>query len=138
MSDKTATERLRELLDERGVEHYDHENDEPLRDEAKLDLATSWRMGGASVCAVPDKNGTFDLWIDHATPEQAIATLGNDGVTTEYQRSKNGVAECGTCCDIWDTELTGRLRFKCSVCGGVSLEIMPRFCPNCGRKVVDE
>ena len=43
-----------------------------------------------------------------------------------------------TCCDIWDTELTGRLRFKCSVCGGVSLEITPRFCPCCGRKVVYE
>jgi hypothetical protein len=34
-------------------------------------------MGDASVCAVPNKYGTFDLWIDNCTPEQAIvATVG--------------------------------------------------------------
>lgn len=56
------------------------------------------------------------------TPDQAIAaTLGP-----------------GTCHDTWDTDLTGRLRFQCSECGAVSLEIVPRFCPNCGRKVVGE
>lgn len=27
----TATDELRELLDERGIEHYDHENGEPPR-----------------------------------------------------------------------------------------------------------
>lgn len=75
-----ATKRLRARLDELGIEHYDHENGEPLRDlsEVGADPATSWRMDGASVCAVPNKHGTFDLWIDHVTPEQAIAaTMGN-------------------------------------------------------------
>lgn len=41
-----------------------------------------------------------------------------------------------TCHNVWDIELTGRLRFQCSECGGVSLEIKPNFCPVCGRKVV--
>lgn len=27
------------------------------------------------------------------------------------------------------------LRFECSECGGVSLEIAPNFCPICGEKV---
>lgn len=41
-----------------------------------------------------------------------------------------------TCHNVWDVELTGRLRFECSDCGGVSLEIAPAYCPVCGAKVV--
>lgn len=29
------------------------------------------------------------------------------------------------------------LRFMCDACGGVSLEIVPSYCPCCGRKVVE-
>lgn len=84
MTDSRTTElrvkRLRELLDERGIEHYDHENGEPLRVLEKAEEpATSWRVDGASYCAVPDGKGTFDVWIDHCMPEQAIAaTLGSE------------------------------------------------------------
>ena len=76
----SATDELRRLLDERGVEYYKHEDGEPLRElHEGRDDATSWRVGGANVCAVPFDDYTFDLWIDHATPEQAIAaTLGCD------------------------------------------------------------
>ena len=76
-----ATEELRRLLDERGVEYFKHEDGEPLRKLEKADEpATSWYMGGASVCAVPiEGSDLFDLWVDHCTPEQAIAaTLGDD------------------------------------------------------------
>jgi len=75
----TATEVLRRMLDERGVEYFKHEDGEPLRKLEKADKpATSWRLGNASVCAVPiDGSDLFDLWIDHCTPEQAVeATLG--------------------------------------------------------------
>lgn len=58
------------------------------------------------------------------TPEQAI-------------ESWNTRAE-KTCHDTWDIELTGRLRFKCSECGAVSLDITPRYCPACGARVVEE
>lgn len=85
--DKSAIERLREGLDEHGVEHYDHENGEPLRVPEKAEEpATSWRVDGASYCAVPDGKGTFDVWIDHVTPEQLIAaTVGPkvDGSTSD-------------------------------------------------------
>ena len=77
----SATEILRRLLDERGVEYFKHEDGEPLRKLEKADEpATSWHMGGASVCAVPiEGSDLFDLWIDHCTPEQAIAaTLGDE------------------------------------------------------------
>ena len=40
----------------------------------------------------------------------------------------------GTCRDV----SANPLRFECSECGGVSLEIAPRFCPCCGREVVCE
>ena len=77
----TATEELRRMLDERGGEYFKHEDGEPLRKLEKADEpATSWRLGNASVCAVPiEGSDLFDLWIDHCTPEQAIAaTLGSE------------------------------------------------------------
>ena len=43
-----------------------------------------------------------------------------------------------TCHDTWDTIFTGRLRFECSECGAVSLEITPNYCPNCGARVVND
>ena len=142
----TATDKLRRLLDERGVEHYDHENGEPLRDlsEAGPDPATSWRMGDASVCAVPDKNGTLDIWIDHATPEQAIAaTLGNDGVG----RSNDGVAERKTCrrlpqrsncrCEVHNGHFSASFGYwTCSECGVENFE-GAKYCMNCGAEVVE-
>ena len=54
----------------------------------------------------------------------------------DVERAWNARAE-RTCHDTWDVELTGRLRFACSECGGVSLEIAARYCPICGAKVVD-
>ncbi len=40
----------------------------------------------------------------------------------------------GTCRDV----SANPLRFECSECGGLSIEIAPRFCPCCGREVVFE
>lgn len=94
----TPTDILRAMLDERSIEHFDHETGEPLRDlsEAGTDPATSWRMDGASVCAVPNKHGTFDLWIDNCTPEHAIAaTVGyrEQAEWDEWLEDHNGVHE---------------------------------------------
>ena len=124
----TATEELRRMLDERGVEYFKHEDGEPLRKLEKADEpATSWRLGNASVCAVPiEGSDLFDLWIDHCTPEQAIAaTLGNDE------------------CEIETTEnwLPAERYHRCKHCGAffavmnASGDIQPCVCPNCGRKV---
>lgn len=122
-----ATDRLRELLDERGVEYYKHEDDEPLRKLVKADKpATSWRIGGASVCAVPiEGSDLFDLWVDHCTPEQAIeATLGRGECVMEYGG------------DV--TEDTARVMgvYFCSECGSPTYnDCMPHFCIYCGKAV---
>ena len=124
----SATERLRKLLDERGVEYFKHEDGEPLRKLEKADKpATSWRLGNASVCAVPiDGSDLFDLWIDHCTPEQAIAaTLGSGE------------------CEIETTEnwLPAERYHRCKHCGAffavmnASGDIQPCVCPNCGKAV---
>ena len=103
------------MLDERGVKWWQKKRH------------TCWKVGKGQEVEMwraweaPDGSITLKVdYIYHLTPEQAIdATLGR-----------------GTCHDTWDTELTGRLRFKCSECGAVPLEITPRFCPACGREVV--
>ena len=112
----TATERLRELLDERGVNHYDGtESTLWLKDEhgyrASADELTSGRM-------------SVHIWCD--TPEQAIdATLG-----------------AGTCrmkfnADYSYDEIYPTMAYECSACGNLTMDGKPNFCPNCGRKVVD-
>ena len=74
------------------------------------------------------------------TPAQAIAaTLGNEGVA----RSNDGVAElgAGTCHET----MIDRFFRGCSECGymweymyGIGRCQRPNYCPNCGRKVVDD
>lgn len=94
MTEQTATERLRAMLDERGVEY-----------EVSVENAT----GFEHVIWHPNKFSQWDWneefgagwltgWQQGITPEQAIAaTLGNDGL----ERSKNGVAERGTCKEVY-------------------------------------
>lgn len=120
----TATDELRRLLDERGIECFKHEDGEPLRKLEKADEpATSWRMGGASVCAVPiEGSDLFDLWIDHCTPEQAIAATSSR--TCTFKPFKNQTSE-----DVREG--------VCSVCSAYMHDQMI-YCPNCGCKVVDE
>lgn len=124
----SATDELRRLLDERGVEYYKHEDGEPLRElHEGRDDATSWKVGGANVCAVPFDDYTFDLWIDHATPAQAIAaTLGR-----------------GTCHAVFEVDAMSEDErigeFVCSKCGrtfGDGRDQRPNYCPGCGRRVV--
>lgn len=113
----SATERLRALLDERGVEWCDD--------------------GYPTTCTVWVSDGIVwhGLWRDdcieliaHLTPEQAVAaTLG-----------------AGTCHDT-SGGIYSPGHWTCSACGFVSpsiykLDLMGsplyHYCPNCGRKVV--
>ena len=158
--------RLRELLDGRGVEHYDHENGEPLRVLEKAEEpATSWRVDGASYCAVPDGKGTFDVWIDHCTPEQAIAaTLGSEREKALEELVQDMWREITTCPDYrmppcMTDSICERVRNVNAMLGGETCEMeyvsdfmswhckacdtmdmaprdpKPRFCKWCGRKV---
>lgn len=116
----TATERLRQLLDERGVEwRYDQGT-------------VTWCHDGMRAEAYRGIND-LDLVVRmcRLTPEQAIAaTLGR-----------------GTCKDIAEFRGFGtKTEFKCSECGyeysavggfGCDYGDEPDFnyCPNCGRRV---
>ena len=124
----TATERLRELLDEHGVEYVlDEEYGEKYPPENRVmwscDLAgEDMTVTARDYCININDDGSADYCLDlefHEvfTPEQAIAaTLG-----------------VGTCCDI---AIEGEW-FECSECGTVKQLIHPNYCPNCGRRVVE-
>lgn len=62
----------------------------------------------------------------------------DEGYATGYEEGRIDGCSERTCHNVWDVEMTGRLRFECSDCGGVSLEIAPVYCPICGAKVVEE
>ena len=113
----TSTERIRSLLDERGVEWWEGE------DERK----THWRSNGLTWEYFNTENG--DAWLgflgaceSDISPEQAIeATLGR--------------GECRNECKATESF------FYCSECGCAHLRNpayvdMPRYCPNCGRRVM--
>ena len=117
----TATDELRRLLDERGVE-WIHGR---LSSES-----TAWLDGNVAVVA--DEYGDGLLLVERKmTPEQAIeATLGR-----------------GTCRNI--SPKLGNGEFTCEEClarvygsGGEWFDVnweyhAFNYCPNCGRKVVD-
>ena len=122
----TATDELRRLLDERGVEWWEGE------DERK----THWRSNGLTWEYFNTENG--DAWLgflgaceSDISPEQAVeATLGRG----ECHDSNNRF-------NAW----------QCSECGATVLLMfddfdeptysvngvadVPKYCPNCGRKV---
>lgn len=119
----SATDELRRLLDERGVEYETYDPPYPEFSTPTSDITTRW--GNASYREWP--NGTIRFSARGTTPEQAIeATLGR-----------------GTCHKVRvHEEIEDEMH--CSECGrflGFAGDIgaLPyNFCPNCGRKVVDE
>ena len=129
----TATDELRRLLDERGVEHYDGTERTLWGYEQTGEGTGVYRFAASEI------NGgflQFDMF--RISPEQAIAaTLGNDGV----ERSRNGVAERGTCrmerAD-WD-DGTCTWGCACSACGSKFEHETGgfwNFCPKCGEEIV--
>lgn len=127
-SNPTATDVLRRLLDERGVEYM------------KVDFLdgehiTSFDVNGREYGyhEFPDGGTLLRVW--HPTPEQAIAaTLGSCNCSNNCTNSER----TETCHD------TGTYCFSCSECGWTANEphylfggFQPNYCPNCGRKVVD-
>lgn len=87
----TATERLRELLDERGVKWEDYSDEKRKH--------TDWNNWSCWFIEYPDGWTSWGM-TKRGTPEQAIAaTLGNDGAERSNDgvgRSNDGVAERGT------------------------------------------
>lgn len=123
----SATERLRALLDERGVEHYDGiESTLWLKDEH-----------GYRASADEVSGGMMRLHVWCTSPEQAVAaTLGPgtcEDVTSEDRTQAFTCSECGCWVaydEYWETGIY--------VDGdGQAVHIHPRYCPNCGRRVVE-
>lgn len=128
----TATDELRHLLDERGVEHTDY-----------LD-ATEWRYGDTTfVASGPFVAGGVNLdgklvIRQCLTPEQVIAaTLGSFSCTND-ERTGDELGR-GTCHEVVDESVDWYMT-KCSECGftlAVEQYGPSNFCPNCGRRVVE-
>ncbi len=130
----SATEELRRLLDERGVEWTEPNN------EARSHT-TYWTAGFLRCAAVEFNDGMVSIASssDDITPEQAIeATFGR--------------GECEAEVEVVEFSQTQEIhRFTCSECGesfgaeehgglfGIVLHKvkLPNYCPNCGRRVVD-
>lgn len=122
MSEQTATDRLRELLDERGVEWKAHgyENHTWWSNNENV----GWHAENR-----PCVRGLYVKVEAVLTPEQAIAaTLGSGMCTLPETRVDHGSIEYNGVTE-WR---------KCSACGEEILAYPAHFCPNCGRKVVDE
>ena len=154
----TATDKLRELLDKRGVKWT----------EWLPRTATCWTDGTHGFVADPNDDGRLWLSMSMMTPEQAIAaTLGCRELTAEQVRKcakevyfegyNDGSVGRGPHIEETDwqwiaNKLNAELEektchntqtnfdFQCSECGtcldnGRTLGI--RYCPHCGAKVVD-
>jgi len=126
----TATDELRRLLDDRGVE-YTQAN----------------AMGGTLFIVVTseeyyfilvrDNNAGIEMWSKDLTPEQAVAaTLGrgtcHDASIGHYREygTRFTCSECGATVELLDDQNEPIIRSN-----GVGMH--PRFCPACGRAVVE-
>lgn len=159
----TATEILRRLLDERGVEWGNIRND-----GSESDYLTEWQFennqGRAIAIEWAVGSGlSVEIHRYHLTPEQAIAaTLGSSNCTNDERT--NGTCKLDDFADVpfsVDYEIEGydmdsgkdyATLAECSACGAYIIvppeyhhvltcdgdEVYQpyRYCPNCGAKVV--
>ena len=111
----TATDELRRLLDERGVEWA----------EPTMKPNTTWFPDAYGInCRVKPWGDALCVKRYGLTPAQAIdATLGrgtcHETIIDHYWRG------CGSCGYIWEFMY------------GIGRCERPHYCPNCGRRVVD-
>lgn len=112
----TATEDLRRMLDERGVEYEGGERSVRWRDR-----------NGVMMQAFPLANGELGMDVWSCTPEQAIAaTLGRG----TCQQEEHGWSTEGDHARVWLT-----CGHDCMV---ETVADLPNFCPECGAEVVAE
>lgn len=121
----TATEDLRRMLDELGVEYRGYQPNQ-------FDETTVWDLGrrGARYEVFAsfeefDNDGTLlSFW--NCTPAQAVrATCGRGTCRNVHEPPRDAT--------FWSVP-----HFECSECGAthVSIEYV-YYCPNCGRRVVE-
>jgi rubrerythrin len=144
VSEKTATDRLSELLDERGIE-YKHERTEGI---ASYMHVTKWNTQDGKRCyyhEIEDGEKPYytNLYVEfnnQPTPEQAIAVTmgagtcevevidtGNEAAYEHYEH----IMHCKHCNHEY-----GYVQYDED--GDTWMDEPPKFCPNCGTKVVSE
>ena len=115
----TATDELRRLLDERGVEWWQSANTLGC-------VFTRWQspLFGDEVCAMENGEEGLVVFDHYLTPEQAIdATLGRG--TCHAVEVPMGIHDDATAT-------------VCSACRVAIDELSEmNYCPNCGRRVVE-
>lgn len=129
----SATEELRRLLDERGVEWW---NEFAAMHRSNY---THFEPDGGMFVDVWEQDGKLGIeaHTDYRfTPEQAIAaTLGRGecqdlGGTGANDEQVFNCSECGCVLSLYDRDGSNNL------CTSFIFDY-PRYCPECGRKVVD-
>lgn len=143
----TATERLRELLDERGVEWTSGDT------EVSRNICTDFCPDAGVSVSVWENDGKLGIDVHtlyRFTPEQAIAATLGPGTCHNTQFAemdekadkKHRMAIASVLCGGVFPE-DEPAEFTCSTCGNTALidwvtlyDI--RFCPFCGAKVVSE
>ena len=120
----TTTDELRRLLDERGVEYtFDHGYREFFWDFGE--------SGRARASAIGTK-GLVQMIVTGITPAQAIAaTLGTGTCHDKGNIERFICSECGCRLDLQDDDWEATMWLD-------GAAMVPNFCPNCGRRVVDE
>lgn len=111
----TATDRLRALLDERGVEWWNETDPHPQN-------VTVARLDGRVAFFHENANGTVGYSIHNSydlTPEQAVeATLGRGTCHARNDEDTCGHDVCSGCGFVWPDDYS------------------INYCPNCGRRVI--
>lgn len=115
-----ATERLRALLDERGVEWWAEDDPE----DPPYYFVTKWFSNASEqtfeeIPAIRSRSLTAFC----ITPEQAVAATLGPGTCKRVFYEPTGVYVCSEC----GRGLSKKLDHYCFL----------NYCPNCGRKVVD-
>ena len=118
----SATDELRKMLDERGVEWWQSVNTLGC-------VFTRWYspLFGDEVVAMENGEEGLVVFDHYLTPEQAIAaTLGAGTCRLKRASWDDGTCTWGCICTACDAHLEHET--------GIGYN----YCPNCGRKVVDE
>lgn len=133
MSDETATERLRELLDERG-EFYKISGNRTWWGRP-IDAQTGKPINVFHNQAQPMGEDRLLVELQLATPEQAIAaTLGRETCHDEDKGGYFVCSECGAHVQLHDigrsyVDKSGKRWYATSHEHGLN------YCPNCGRRI---
>ena len=150
--ERSPTERVRAMLDERGVEYNTLLGPSP-ETVTYFDLPDGREVGYTDF-----GDGHTQLRVWNATPEQAIAaTVGRscascpemdnpDSYICHLHRALEVADKGAGTCRIETTEgwLPAERYHRCKHCGAffavldASSDIPPRACPNCGRRIIEE